>query len=155
AIANQGRKLLGKNTLVNPQAIMYSLPRSDFHDITVGDNDYFGLGFGITGNPAGPGYDLASGLGTPIANLVIRDLGNASGTSFVAAPLAAGGSPSSGFFRTYRSLAIGGWNVGGSELDSTGSANQGYLPRVPGLSVNSISSVKTAPLGTAQLNAVS
>jgi subtilase family serine protease len=99
AIVDQGRALVGKNSLVNPQAIMYSLPRSDFHDITVGNNDYLGQGLGITGNAAKLGYDLASGIGTPIANLVIRDLVAASGISFVSAPLAAGGSPGSGFFR--------------------------------------------------------
>jgi hypothetical protein len=40
------------------------LSRSDFHDIASGSNGY----------RAASGYDLASGLGSPIANLVIRDL---------------------------------------------------------------------------------
>jgi subtilase family serine protease len=109
AIADQGRALLGKGSLANAQAIMYSLPRSDFHDITVGNNDYIGMGLGVTGNAAKPGYDLASGLGTPIANLVVRDLVASAGTSFVAAVGAAGGSPGSGFFRfRIRSYALGG-----------------------------------------------
>lgn len=39
---------------------------ADFHDTTVGQN-----GFGTPGFPAGPGYDLPSGLGSPnFANLV-------------------------------------------------------------------------------------
>ncbi len=63
AIADQGRALLGKNSLVNAQAVMYRLPSSDFHDITSGSNTNI-FGSGDT-NAAGPGYDLASGLGTP------------------------------------------------------------------------------------------
>ena len=39
-------------------------PQADFHDITVGYNFY----------DAGPGYDLVTGLGTPIANKLIPDL---------------------------------------------------------------------------------
>ena len=37
-----------------------------FHDITVGDNNYYS---------AGTGYDLASGLGTPKADVVAEWLG--------------------------------------------------------------------------------
>ena len=36
----------------------------DFHDITQGNNGY----------PAGPGYDLVTGLGTPKANLLLPHL---------------------------------------------------------------------------------
>src|SRR5262249_38208569 len=104
AIADQGRALAGKGSLANAQAIMYSLPRTDFHDITVGNNDYFGLGLGLTGNAATAGYDLASGLGTPIANLVVRDLVAASGISFVSGPLSAGGTTQSGFFKLIHPL---------------------------------------------------
>jgi subtilase family serine protease len=46
---------------------------SDFHDITVGNNTLAAQP--VTGFSAGPGYDLATGLGTPdVANL-ISDLG--------------------------------------------------------------------------------
>jgi hypothetical protein len=64
AIADQGRALAGKGSLSNAQAALYSLPGSDFHDITAGSNGY----------SAASGYDLASGLGSPIANAVVRDL---------------------------------------------------------------------------------
>jgi len=37
---------------------------ADFHDITWGNNGY----------QAGPGYDLVTGLGSPIANLIVKDL---------------------------------------------------------------------------------
>ena len=43
------------------------IPRStssDFHDITSGYNVY----------PAGTGYDLVTGIGTPIANQLVPDL---------------------------------------------------------------------------------
>ena len=77
AIADQGRGT--KGSLSNAQAALYSLPRSDFHDITSGSN----------GSSATSGYDLASGLGSPIASSVIRDLVAFSGsTSFtVASPV--------------------------------------------------------------------
>jgi Domain of unknown function (DUF4082) len=72
AIADQGRALSGQSALdsTNPQEVMnilYSNP-SDFHDITSGTS---------TGNPnysAGPGYDYVTGMGTPIANLVVGSL---------------------------------------------------------------------------------
>jgi subtilase family serine protease len=64
AIADQGRALAGKGSLANAQDALYSLSRTDFHDIASGSNGY----------RAASGYDLASGLGSPIANLVIRDL---------------------------------------------------------------------------------
>jgi subtilase family serine protease len=39
---------------------------ADFHDVTVGDNGFFSPGF-----PAGTGYDLPTGLGTPnVTNLI-------------------------------------------------------------------------------------
>jgi len=72
AIADQGRALNGLPALdsTNPQQVMdilYANP-ADFHDITSGTS---------TGNPqysAGPGYDYVTGLGTPIANLVVDSL---------------------------------------------------------------------------------
>ena len=119
AIADQGRALMGRSSLSNVQSIMYSLPKSDFHDITIGNNDYLGLGLGLTGNAASPGYDLASGLGTPIANLVVRDLVAASGISFVPASGSAGSVPSTGFFKVrIRSMDA---EVGGAtDVGSTG-----------------------------------
>jgi hypothetical protein len=70
AIANQGRVADGGTTLnsvVDPtQALeaLYSLPASDFHDITTGYNGF----------NAGSGYDEITGLGSPIANLLIPGL---------------------------------------------------------------------------------
>ena len=69
AIANQGRVINGGKDLGGPSVTLpalYSLPYStDFHDITSG-----------FGNPFTPtvGYDLVTGLGTPVGNLLIPDL---------------------------------------------------------------------------------
>ena len=43
---------------------LYRLPPGDFHDITSGNNGF----------AAGPGYDLVSGIGTPVANKLVPDL---------------------------------------------------------------------------------
>ena len=70
AIANQGRALNGEpslNGLTQTLPTLYNLPSSDFNDITTGGNGTYN---------AGPGYDLVSGIGTPIANLLVPDLAN-------------------------------------------------------------------------------
>jgi subtilase family serine protease len=68
ALADQGRAVAGKTSLIgNSQTLpaLYSTTtRGDFHDITIGNNGY----------PAGPGYDLDTGLGTPMVFNVVRDL---------------------------------------------------------------------------------
>jgi hypothetical protein len=64
AIVNQGRVLAGKVPLANAQAALYALPSADFHDIASGSN----------GQNAAAGYDLASGLGSPIADKLVPDL---------------------------------------------------------------------------------
>jgi hypothetical protein len=71
AIADQGRALTGAPTLSgNTQTLpqLYALPAADFHDITSGTT---------TGTPnytAGTGFDLTTGLGSPLANLVVAAL---------------------------------------------------------------------------------
>jgi hypothetical protein len=74
AIVNQGRALRGQATLdgVNQTLpMLYALPATDFHDITTGDN-----GFAATA-----GYDLATGRGSPIANLLVPALAGFNGTA--------------------------------------------------------------------------
>lgn len=74
AIANQGRELVGKTPLAGAQAALYAMPSNDFHDIVSGGNQQ---------HYASAGYDLASGLGSPIADRLIPDLVAFSGsTSF-------------------------------------------------------------------------
>ncbi|MGA2619758.1 MAG: Ig-like domain repeat protein [Thermoguttaceae bacterium] len=70
AIANQLRvadKLTALNTSgpTQAQATLYSIDAADFHDVTSGSNG---------GYSAGPGYDLVTGLGTPLANKLVPDL---------------------------------------------------------------------------------
>jgi subtilase family serine protease len=73
AIADQGRAREGKtsatratlNGAADTLPALYALPRNDFHDITAGAND---------AGPARHGYDLATGLGSPVADRVIAAL---------------------------------------------------------------------------------
>jgi hypothetical protein len=86
AIVDQGRALNGQSALDGQtqtlQAI-YSLPASDFHDITLGNN----------GSLAGPGYDLVTGRGSPDARRVVADLsGNRPATTQVFSDNFAGSS---------------------------------------------------------------
>jgi subtilase family serine protease len=86
AIANQGRagaKLAPLDGATQTLPKLYSIPSGDFHDITSGNNGF----------SAGTGYDLVTGRGTPIANLLLPALagvpagsttvtGSIAGTSF-------------------------------------------------------------------------
>ena len=69
AIANEGRSLVGLGTLDGPSQtlpMIYGLTSADFHDITTGNNG---------GYPAAvSGYDLVTGRGTPLANLIVPAL---------------------------------------------------------------------------------
>jgi hypothetical protein len=79
AIANQLRVADGLTTLDSPTQptqtleALYSLPSSDFHDITSGTATNGSRHHPIT-YTAGPGYDLVTGIGTPIANLLVPAL---------------------------------------------------------------------------------
>src|SRR5205823_5590635 len=77
AIVNQGLATEGKGPLSTSQVLtgLYSLPSSDFHDITSGSNGY----------SAKAGYDLVTGLGTPKAELIVAGL--------LAADSVSGGTP--------------------------------------------------------------
>jgi subtilisin-like proprotein convertase family protein len=73
AITNQGRVNAGLGTLNGFSETLpkiYALPSSDFHDVTTGNNGY----------AAAAGYDLVTGRGSPIANLVARDLAGSNST---------------------------------------------------------------------------
>jgi len=67
AIADQGRALAGKGALdgaTQTLPALYSLPSWDFHQIVSGSN----------GHPAGAGYNLVTGRGTPFANRIVSGL---------------------------------------------------------------------------------
>jgi hypothetical protein len=72
AIANQGRAVNGLGSLDgrgDTLPKLYVLPSADFHDVTTGNNGY----------AAGTGYDLVTGRGSPIVNLLVADLAGSSG----------------------------------------------------------------------------
>ncbi|HXZ82855.1 MAG TPA: IPT/TIG domain-containing protein [Acidimicrobiales bacterium] len=71
-------------------AVAVSSYGTSFNDITIGDNDVFGLGLGYA---AGSGYDLASGLGSPNAT-------DASGSGGLATALCAVATASAGTMPT-------------------------------------------------------
>jgi subtilase family serine protease len=76
AIADQLRSMNHKGPLgfVNPALYRLAESRkytSDFHDITVGNNELAGTTVGFN---AQPGYDLASGWGTPNVGNLVADL---------------------------------------------------------------------------------
>jgi Bacterial Ig-like domain (group 3) len=69
ALVNQGRAAAGESTLnsstpTDTQQALYMLPQSDYNAIASGTNGY----------SAGAGYNLVTGLGTPVANLLVPDL---------------------------------------------------------------------------------
>ncbi len=79
AIADQGRALNSQSPLNSggPQQVMTTLYKNpaDFHDITTGTS---------VGSPrysAGPGYDYVTGMGSPIANLVVGSLVGSNSTA--------------------------------------------------------------------------
>lgn len=77
ALANEARANLSKGTLGgNLNADLYAIYHgtrytTDFHDITVGNDQLAGTTVGYS---AGTGYDLASGIGSPIVDQLIVDL---------------------------------------------------------------------------------
>jgi hypothetical protein len=84
ALADQGRALVGESPLDGPSQtlpLLYTLPASAFNDVISGSS---------AGSPrlsAGPGYDVVTGRGTPVANQVVSDLigTNSLNQNFVAA----------------------------------------------------------------------
>jgi subtilase family serine protease len=81
AIANQERAGVGKSALDGrSQALpaLYGMSAASYHDITSGANAY----------SATPGYDLVTGLGSPIANRLIPALQSASSAGIVSAAFA-------------------------------------------------------------------
>jgi hypothetical protein len=70
AIADEGRALAGESPLNNTELLpwLYQLPSMDFHDVTTGQST------GFPHYKAGPGYDLATGLGSPVVPNLVPDL---------------------------------------------------------------------------------
>jgi subtilase family serine protease len=131
AIADQGRALDGKGTLDGASATLptlYQLPQSDFHDITSGSNGSYS---------AGPGYDLVTGRGSPLANLVVNGL-VAEGTSSASAPWLASPITLTASTTTTASFSVlGGDNSGAANLTYTWSVlTEPSAAATPTFSVN-------------------
>jgi subtilase family serine protease len=88
ALANEARGLRGSGPLGIATAQLWMLAhdkndyRQDFHDIIDGNNALFGSGSGLPGFTAGPGYDYATGLGTPDVSRLLKDLSGHDAQSF-------------------------------------------------------------------------
>jgi subtilase family serine protease len=79
AMANQMSALMGEEPLGYINPALYALAQgstaaNDFHDITIGNNQLSGT---LIGFSATPGYDLATGWGTPNVASLVPDLVNA------------------------------------------------------------------------------
>jgi hypothetical protein len=70
AIADQGLALAGVGSLAGGQAALYAIPVSSFHVIYSGNNGYLVNPY----NQINPGYNLVTGLGSPIARNVVAGL---------------------------------------------------------------------------------
>jgi len=115
AIADQGRVLNGLSALnTSPQqqqvmSILYANP-ADFHDITSGTS---------TGSPnysAGTGYDYVTGMGSPIANLVV---GSLVGTSTASSDKLVVTGPTAETAGTSFSLTVTAQNSSGTATDTS------------------------------------
>ncbi|HKT22480.1 MAG TPA: hypothetical protein VJR06_07735, partial [Nitrososphaerales archaeon] len=83
ALTNQVADMGSKQHVGWLNPILYTLPSGAFNDIvpqtfgsvTIGDNSLYGSG--IAGYPATPGYDLATGFGSPNGANFVNDLASA------------------------------------------------------------------------------
>ncbi|HEV3299038.1 MAG TPA: S53 family peptidase [Planctomycetaceae bacterium] len=138
AISDQGRALQGQSSLdgaTQTLPMLYGLPQSDFHDITTGGNGTYN---------ATPGYDLVTGRGTPIANLLVPAL---AGYGVAQPPGVSGPSSASVAQNGSLTFSSGGGNgitlsdsqIGGNSDSLTLSVSHGTLSlaSLSGLSVTS------------------
>src|SRR5262249_52742064 len=138
-LANQGRVEAGMAPLnstdpTEAQQALYSMPASDYHDITSGTND---------GYTASSGYNLVTGLGTPVADQLISDLiaytGTASTNTVVAMQaLPAGYIPATGTFGAANALTVFNFEV-------VGASGRGLVGTLAKTSDSVFSGAPTAP----------
>jgi uncharacterized repeat protein (TIGR01451 family) len=109
ALVNQGRTAAGQPTLnsttpTDAQQALYSLPQTDFNSITSGSNG---------GYTAQSGYNMVTGLGTPVANRLVPDLVayQQSGDSNTTTPISVTNVASYGTTATGAANALGVMNV--------------------------------------------
>ncbi len=157
ALADQGRAVAGQAALNatssnQTQQALYSLPATDYNAITVGNNGY----------SAGPGYNLVTGLGTPVANLLVADLTAWNGAStrqvVTVAPMQSvtpvntgGSSPSSGpaAFQVF-AFELGG--VAGQGRPIGGNSGEGSSAILDETSLPAMGMEETATFSSAGVN---
>jgi subtilase family serine protease len=114
AIVDQGRVDNGLTPLdgaTQTLPMLYQLPSSNFHDITTGSNGY----------AAGPGFDLVTGRGSPVANLLVPALAGSSsgGTTSQPPTVATAAHVVSSTATTVTLGALGADQAGASSLTYT------------------------------------
>ena len=132
ALANQGAppRASTRSISASPtdtQQALYKLPQSDYNVIASGSNGY----------SAAAGYNLVTGLGTPVANLLVTDLVayQGAGTSYSGPAVAAmqnaelidteasGGGPTD-VFSVFDSFMVSGNDTGQASARGAGSTNR-------------------------------
>ena len=109
-LARNGQPALNSASAQQVMATLYQNPQ-DFHDITTGTS---------TGSPnysAGPGYDYVTGLGSPMANLIVGSLDGSSASSNDTLVVAASNAVTAGT----------SFNVTVTADNSSGATDTGYL----------------------------
>ncbi len=137
AIADEGRAIAGLgslNGLTQTLPELYSLPAADFHDITSGSTGPAPTYVAATG------YDLTTGLGTPIGNKLIPGLVN-----YV--PAVTGISPANGSTAGGTTVTITGTNLTGGMIVDFGSTPATNVTVVSSTEITAVS-----PAGTGMVN---
>ena len=144
ALVNQGRAAAGELTLnssspTDTQQALYMLPQSDYNVIASGTNGY----------AADAGYNLVTGLGTPVANLLVPDLVayHGPGTTYAGptvGPLQYSGLANTGtsgggpmdVFSAFDFLTVTSDGLGDApgQVPNTGLSSPRYQPLAPGMS---------------------
>ena len=113
AIADQGRAISGVGSLngfSQTLPAIYNAASTNFHDVTSGNNGY----------PAGTGYDLVTGRGTPLANTLVPVLVSATATGTVSGGTAAAttqtASSGPAFATSNHQVASAVWDAAGSDV---------------------------------------
>ncbi len=121
ALVDQGRVAAGEPTLnsaspTQTQQALYDFPQSDYNSITSGTNGGFN---------AGSGYNLVTGLGSPVANLLVPDLvaGTVAATGRVA-PAGALQNPNLGYSGAGSNSPMNAFNVFNFEMATPASSRQ-------------------------------
>jgi subtilase family serine protease len=109
---------------INPS--LYAMASTGFNDVTTGNNDLYGVG----GYNAGPGYNMASGLGSPngtgfFAGLCSPTVSSATSTFAVTTPLSTVGVKGTTITATLRNAAGGA--VADASVNVAASAPRGVV----------------------------